>query len=251
VRAVALNANQALRLRARNKCFDKVNGRMRKAGEEWNVMMTGIYLPDVLEEVVSIIDAIILTHVKSIHVKALKSFVDRKEIERKAGDQWLVQREDCELFIPDVAEEVIDQHVPLQVLNNRQYCVIMDPYGDEGYQLLGSKKQLIGPTTFFLKPGESITGGISSKHILSAEQAVWVTANGSLTDERSRRRKPGDKWAIYGPGEYVPQNEVTITKYSYAIFKFEPLGLYIFSPAVFFGVIILIISYFFRSLFFK
>jgi len=81
--------------------------------------------------------------------------------------------------------------------------------------------------------------------------ALWVTANSSFEDERKKFRKPGDKWAIYGPGEYVPQPEVTVTKYSYAIIKFEPLGIYVFSPAVFFGIIFLIISYFLRGLFFK
>jgi len=250
VRAIVLNANQALRLRARNKCFDKVNGRMRKAGEEWNVFMVGIYLPDVLEEVVSVLEAVILTHNKAIHVKALKTFTDRKDIERKAGDQWLVTREDCELFIPDVAEEIIDQHVPLQVLNNSQYCILNDPYDEDGRQLLGHKKQMTGPCTFFLKPGEYFNGGIQNKIILPVDQAVWVTANESYMD-KSKKRKPGDKWAVYGPGEYVPHPSVTITKYSYAIFTFEPLGLYIFSPAVFFGFIILIISYLLRGFFIK
>jgi len=246
VKAVILAPNQALRLRARDKCID-VNGKTRRAGEEWNVQILGSYLPDVYEEIVTILNAIILTHTKAVHVKSLKTFEDRNGILRKAGTQWLVTRDDCEVFIPDVNEEIIDSNVILQILNSRQYCIIADPVDEEGKsQLLGTKKFMKGPQTFFLKPGENIFSGTREVCILPANQGIWVTAKEAFVDERGKRRRPGDKWVVYGPGEYWPPIEIDVTRYVYAFLPIEPLGLYFFEPGKFiFMILVLLFAYFY------
>jgi major vault protein len=60
VRATIIRPNQAIRLRARKECKDR-NGNDRVTGEEWIVKQTGAYLPGAYEEVVSIVDAYVLT----------------------------------------------------------------------------------------------------------------------------------------------------------------------------------------------
>jgi major vault protein len=60
VRAIIIKPNQALRLKARKDCEDH-DSVPRKAGEEWLVRTVGAYLPDVHEEVLETVQAIVLT----------------------------------------------------------------------------------------------------------------------------------------------------------------------------------------------
>jgi len=178
VRAVVLNQNQALRLRAREKCQD-YNGIPRNAGEEWNVSTTGTYLPETKEEVVAVFEGIILTHQRALHVKALRTFTDeKKNKKRKAGTQWLVTRDDCEVYIPDVNEEIVDSNVRLTILDSRQYCLIKDPVDKEGNLQLGSRDVRKGPTLFFLNPGEQIEG-IYPVQILQSDEYIHLISNES------------------------------------------------------------------------
>jgi len=240
IKAVILNANQALRLRARDRCLDYLKNE-RRTGEEWNVNIVGAYLPDVHEEVVGILDGIILTHKKSIHVKALRTFHDRNNIQRKAGTQWLVTRDDCEVFIPDVFEEVIDSNVPLQVITSRQFCMIVDPVVD-GKQNFGTKELRRGPETFFLQPGERIEG-YQSVQLLSKEEYVKLTAVEAFNDG-GNKRKPGDKWLIYGPSEVWMTDEVRQVERGRAFLVIDPLDIYLFSPGLFMlSIVIVIFAY--------
>ena len=60
VRATVIKPNQAIRLRARKECNDR-SGNGRVTGEEWIVKQNGAYLPGAYEEVVSVVDAYVLT----------------------------------------------------------------------------------------------------------------------------------------------------------------------------------------------
>lgn len=55
-----IGPNQAIRLRARKECQDR-DSNPRVTGEEWLVKKTGAYLPGAYEEVISIVEAYVLT----------------------------------------------------------------------------------------------------------------------------------------------------------------------------------------------
>jgi len=232
IRAIILNHKQALRLRAKDKCIDYI-GNERFAGQEWNVKLVGAYLPEVKEEVVALLDGIVLTYNRSIHVRALRTYHDqRKDIERKAGSQWLITKEDCEIFIPEVTEEIIDPNVPLVVVNARRYCVIEDPMRD-GVNQLGQKVVCKGPLVFYLSPGEKLVGTYDVT-ILGSDEYISIQANESFIDGNyNKKRKPGDKWIVYGPNEFYTEKDVTILQRGKAFLLVEPLGLYVFSPTLF------------------
>ena len=44
--------------------------------------------------------------------------------------------------------------VPLTVMSKRQYCVVVDPVGDDNKNRLGLRQLRKGPCTFFLHPGQ-------------------------------------------------------------------------------------------------
>jgi major vault protein len=233
IRSVILNQNQALRLRARDKSYD-YKGVQRNAGEEWNVKIQGAYLPDVKEEVVTVLEGIILTHVRAIHVKSLRTYYDDRsgeKIERKAGTQWLITRDDCEVYIPEVYEEIVDSNVKITILDSRQYCIIKDPVID-GKQLLGTRDVRKGPTTFFLKPGEQIQGTYPVQ-IVRSDEYIHLISNETFVDSNKVKRKPGDKWIVYGPGEFYTPYDVNIMYTKKAFLVIEPLNIYLFSPVLF------------------
>ena len=60
IRATIIRPNQAIRLRARKETTDR-EGKARVTGEEWQVKKVGAYLPGAYEEVVSTVNAYVLT----------------------------------------------------------------------------------------------------------------------------------------------------------------------------------------------
>ena len=60
IKATVIRPNQAIRLRARKECTDR-EGTARVTGEEWLCKKTGAYLPGAYEEVVTIVNAYVLT----------------------------------------------------------------------------------------------------------------------------------------------------------------------------------------------
>lgn len=243
IQATIIKPNQALKLRAREDCVD-YQGKVRKAGEQWLVSREGAYLPGVNEIEIGVVNAIVLNPKMAIHVQAVTGFTDARGNERKAGEEWLVTREQFETYIPDVNENVI-AHVPLTVLSHRQYCVIGDPHDEATNKcLLGEEKYLRGPATFFLKPGERFVTHPSNVYILSPTQALWVSAKESFVDHNGTKRNPGDKWLIYGPGEYWPPVQVQNVSETNAFLSIEPLNLHFFQPVQFVASMFLLLVLF-------
>uniref|UniRef100_UPI00397F814A hypothetical protein n=1 Tax=Salmonella sp. s51944 TaxID=3159655 RepID=UPI00397F814A len=60
---------------------------------------------------------------------------------------------DTDAHIPNIHEQVIGV-IKINTLTSRQYCVIMDPVGEDGKPQLGRKKLVKGEIYFFLQPGE-------------------------------------------------------------------------------------------------
>jgi hypothetical protein len=72
---------------------------------------------------------------------------------------------------------------------------------------------------------------VQRSYLLSPEEALLVKAKEGF-DERigikSRARKPGDRWFVYGPGEYFPPVQVQVMGRRSALLQIEPLGIYLF-----------------------
>jgi major vault protein len=224
VKATILRENQALRIRARQDCKD-FNNVERKVGEEWLIRHSGAYLPLVDEEIVQTVSARVLTPLKALHLRASRTFVDVFGKTRKAGQEWLITLQDSETHIPDVNEEIVGE-VKVTTLNNRQYCVVRDPW-ENGKQQFGKRQLRKGETSFFLQPGESLESGIQSVHVLGEEEALLLKSRESFLDETKVQRAPGDLWMIYGPCDYVPSVQVEIVEKRQAIPLDENEGIYV------------------------
>ncbi|XP_063326968.1 major vault protein isoform X2 [Pelmatolapia mariae] len=248
IKATVIRENQAIRLRARKEGKDRT-GVNRVTGEEWLVSKVGAYLPGAHEEVIDIVNAFILTDKKALHVRALRPFKDAGGRERRTGEEWLVTMADREAHIPSVAEEVVGV-VDVTTLSSRQYCVILDPVGPDGKPQLGQKRVVKGERSFFLQPGEHLENGIQDVYVLSEEEGLVLRAVEAFNDtqeqeedeeeeeeelqeraKRSRRsgtlRRPGDRWMLRGPIEYVPPATVEVLLRRQAIPLDENEGIYV------------------------
>ncbi|XP_059146176.1 major vault protein-like isoform X2 [Physella acuta] len=224
VRATVIGPNQAIRLRARKECEDR-DKVPRVTGEEWLVKKTGAYLPGAYEEVVDIVNAYVLTEKKALHMRSLRTFKDDFGIIRKNGEEWLITMKDTETHIPNVYEEVVGV-VNITTLNNRQYCIILDPVDSQGKPQLGQKKLVKGEKSFFLMPGEKLEKGIQNVYILGEDEGLILRANETF-DDGDTSRSPGDRWMIRGPKEYVPPVEVEVVMKRQAIPLDENEGIYV------------------------
>ena len=208
IRATIIKPNQAIRLRARKECTDR-NGNSKVTGEEWIVKQSGAYLPGAYEEVVSVVDAYVLTEKKALHLTALKTFTDEFGKKRLNGEEWLITLKDTETHIPSVYEEVVGI-INVTTLNSRQYAIILDPIGEDGKPQLGKKKLLKGEKSFFLQPGEKLANGIQDIYVLSEDEGLILKCVEAFVDEQKVKRVPGDRWMIKGPTDYVPPVEVEV-----------------------------------------
>eukprot|EP01059_Diplonema_ambulator_P034763 TRINITY_DN795_c0_g2_i2.p1 TRINITY_DN795_c0_g2~~TRINITY_DN795_c0_g2_i2.p1 ORF type:complete len:849 (+),score=461.54 TRINITY_DN795_c0_g2_i2:51-2597(+) len=227
VAAKVIKANEALRLRAKVNFTDR-KGKDRLGGEEWLVREEGAFLPAVEEEVVGTVEAKILTEKRAVEVEAITSHVDEFGTKRCAGERWLVTIEKTSAFIPMVSEKVI-RTVPLTTLSNRQYCVVIDPIKN-GEQLFGHKEIRRGEgegTSFFLHPGERLEDDcVHDIEILGADEAILVKALEAF-DDNGTKRKPGEKWMLRGPIEYIPPTEVEVVDKRKAVPLDDNEGVYI------------------------
>jgi len=222
-RAIIIKPNQALRLKARKDTIDH-EGVARKAGEEWLVRIEGAYLPDVHEEVRETISAYVLTDKKALHLSAITTFVDIRKKERKAGEQWLVTLNEAETHIPDVYERVVGE-VPITTLTSRQYAIILDPV-ENGKNQLGKRFLVKGEASFFLRPGERLENGIQPIYVLEEDEALLLRAREAFPDGKETR-KPGDRWMIHGPTDYIPNIFVDVLQTRRSIPLDENEGIYV------------------------
>jgi len=224
VRALIIKPNQAVKLRARKDTVDRDQKKERKAGEEWLVKTTGAYLQGVDEELVETVNAYVLTDKKALHLRATRTFVDCFKKERKAGEEWLVTFGDAETHIPDVYEQVVGE-VKITSVTGRQYCVVLDPWRN-GRTLFGSKELRKGEVSFFLKPGERLESGIQNIYVLGEQEALLLKSREAFKDGQGEHR-PGDRWMVYGPTDYVPSVEVEVVEKRTAIPLDENEGIYV------------------------
>ena len=105
-----------------------------------------------------------------------------------------------ESYIPDVYEEVVGP-VDITTLSSRQYCVIVNPVGQDGKPQLGARKLVKGEKSFFLQPGEELENGIQDVFVLGEDEGLVLRALEKYTDgtvQPAEQRNPGDKWMLKG-----------------------------------------------------
>lgn len=228
IRATIIRPNQAVKLRARRETNSR-DGVPRVTGEEWLVKKVGAYLPGAYEEVVGVVEATVLTEKKALHMISTRTFTDERSQVRKNGEEWLITFNDTEAHIPGIYEMVVDV-VTITTLSNRQYCVILDPVGTDGKPQLGQKKLIKGEKSFFLRPYESLEKGIQNIYILAEDEGLILRATEECEDSQGAKtvkRKPGDRWMIRGPCEYVPPVEVEVVSRRKAIALDNNEGVYV------------------------
>jgi len=226
--AYIIKPNAALRMSAQRETVDR-DGNKRVAGEEWLVRTAGAYLPGAYEKVLDNLQATILTEKTAIHVKALKSFKDQLGKQRKNGEEYLITLEDMESFIPDVYEETISV-VDITTLTSREYCVVLNPVDESGKNQLGHRKLIKGEKSFFLQPGEELENGIQDVYVLGDDEGLVLRALDKHVDnsvDPKVNRKPGDKWMLKGPMEYVPPVEIEVLDSRKAIPLHQNEGIYV------------------------
>jgi len=260
IKAEVIKPNQAIKLEAINNFLDR-NEVERRSGEQWIYFEEGSFIPDLNEKVVERIQGIILTDKRSIHVEAIANFTDQFGQRRRAGEVWLVTKDDTEVYIPPVQVRVINNDVQMTTLNRRQYCTLVNPHDDNGKPQYGLRLRVIGETCFFLNPFEQVEETMSI-NVLTAEESIIVQATESFDEiqyneeiekgpqkKKGRsiiKRKAGEKWFIYGPKEYCPPCEVNMIQRKRAIFRIEALNFYVFrEDKILLGVFGVIIFLFF------
>ena len=225
VDATLIGQNSALKLMAIQDTTDN-EGIERKAGEEWLVKKTGHYLPNINEQVVGLVQGYILTEQKALKLEALSSFVDQFKTKRKAGEQWLVKNTQTSVYIPGVYENVVGE-VNLTVLSESQYCFVINPFDvEKGRNKYGCRELRRGQTSFFLYPGEELESGIKDNEVLAVDETLLVRAVSEFQDGNVLR-KPGSKWLISGPCEYVPPVQVEVITKRKAIALDKNEGIYV------------------------
>eukprot|EP01156_Anaeramoeba_ignava_P023748 Anaeramoba_ignava/c21738_g1_i1.p1 GENE.c21738_g1_i1~~c21738_g1_i1.p1 ORF type:complete len:879 (+),score=276.67 c21738_g1_i1:36-2639(+) len=251
VKANFIEPNTGLKIIARRTFKD--GDIIRKGGETWLETTEGVYLPKVDEHVLGVVKGYVITDKKALHLRATNIFTDRFGTKRNAGDEWLVNKEQTEYYIPGVYEEVI-REVPLVVLTDSQFCIVLNPVVD-GKQQFGNKQLRKGPMTFFLNPGEQLEKGIQNVYVLGKNEALLLTCVESFKDEifveehdnendnnendnnekkkKQKQKKkvvtrtPGEKWMVKGPVRYIPPVEVKIIEKRVSIPLHKDEGIYV------------------------
>jgi len=223
--AQIIEPNTALLVRAK-MAFSELKGGKRISGEEWLVRQPGPYIPQAEEEILKVIKATILSDTQALRLKATSNYKDCYGKDRKAGEEWVVTNIDSSSHIPDVYEQVIETLQKI-VLNRWQYCVVLDPVGENGHNKFGQKELRKGELSFFLKPGENLQGNkISNMNVLGEDEALLLLAKEKYEDEYGVHM-PGERWMVIGPRNYIPDIEVEILEVRKSIPLDDNEGIYV------------------------
>ena len=160
------------------RTFTDRDGVTRKNGEEWLIKIedTDSHIPDVYEEVSVCV---------CVRVRTVQKFQCRNPQVCYIKVHLLSPRL-CSLSFFLVLHffslvQVVGI-VKITTLNNRQYCVILDPVGKDGKPQLGQKKLIKGERSFFLSPGERLEKGTQNVYVLEEDEGLILKANEAFTD---------------------------------------------------------------------
>lgn len=211
IKAVTIKKNEGIIIEALNNFVDR-KGVSRVVGEQWLYTDVGSYIPDVNETIKKQVKGNVLDSQKGLFVRALRDFTDFMGVERKTGDQWLITSTDTPVYIQGVHDQVFSTVKPI-TLTSREYCIVENPYDDEGKPQWGKKEVRVGEQTFFLKPSENLIGKTQKVFILDENDALILEANEDFYDDEFRvHRRARENWMIKGPREYIPNINVDVKR---------------------------------------
>jgi len=103
----------------------------------------------------------------------------------------------------------------------------LDPVDPKtGRNVIGKRELRKGECSFFLKPLERLESGIQNVYVLGAGEALLLRAR-ELFKDGKEARKPGDRWMIFGPCDYVPPVTVEVMMTRKTIPLDENEGIYV------------------------
>ncbi len=186
-------------------------------------------MPTAEIEVQDIRKGYVLNEFTALHLRATKNFTDFYGNKRKAGEEWLIDKSVKDVHIIDAAEELV-QEKRIIVLAQNQYCIVRNPVTKEsgGKPDYGRQQVRRGEAKFFLQPGEDLFEGIKSIVVINEEEALLVKAKVEYFDKRTNKKyKPGQKWLIKGPIDFIPENEIEVVEKRQAYPLAENEGIYV------------------------
>mmetsp|Transcript_371 Transcript_371/g.415 ORF Transcript_371/g.415 Transcript_371/m.415 type:complete len:150 (+) Transcript_371:860-1309(+) len=127
----------------------------------------------------------------------------------------------------DVYEELVEE-ICITILASNQYCVVENPYDENGKIRYGIKEMRKGENSFFLRPGEEISDGIHTIQVLQEDEAVMLKAREEYECPITKMKyTPGQRWMIRGPINLPPALEYEIIENRKAIPLSENEGIYV------------------------
>jgi major vault protein len=128
----------------------------------------------------------------------------------------------------DIYENLVEKQKIIS-LNQRQYCVILNPIDPKTKRnQYGSKILRKGQDRFYLQPGESLENStICDIFVLKENQALLLLSKSQFTDDQQILRPSGTHWLITGPRDYVPPVEVTVVEKRVSVPLDQNEGIYI------------------------
>lgn len=154
IQVIIIRQNQVLWFRVCKECWDW-DGKERVIGEEWLVIIVGVYFLVVFEEVLDLVDVVIFMEKIVLYFWVWWNFWDFRGVFCCIGEEWLVIVQDIEVYVLDVYEEVLGV-VFIIILGFYNYCVIFDFVGLDGKNQLGQKCVVKGEKFFFFQLGEQL-----------------------------------------------------------------------------------------------
>jgi major vault protein len=89
--------------------------------------------------------------------------------------------------------------------------VIRNPIGENGRPVYGEQIIRRGEAKFFLQPGEELVEGIKNILVIHEDEALLMKAKVTYFDKKTNKEyKPGEKWLIKGPLDFIPDKECDI-----------------------------------------
>lgn len=184
-------------------------------------------MPNAEIEILDIRKGFVLNDQTALHLRAQKDFTDFYGKKRLAGEQWLVDKTVTDVHILDAQEDLV-QEIKIKVLQQNQMCEIKNPVDKKGKPQYGKKEIRRGECKFFLQPGELMPGGIKNIIVIHEEEALLLRARVPYFDKRTKKEyKPGQKWLIRGPIDFIPENEVEVIEKRQAYPLAENEGIYV------------------------
>lgn len=112
-------------------------------------------MPTAEIEIIDVRKGTVLNDVTALHIRADQDFTDFYGQKRKAGSEWLIDKNIKDVHILD-ANEILVQEKKIIVLTLNQYCTIRNPVGKDGKLEFGKQQIRRGEAKFFLQPGEEL-----------------------------------------------------------------------------------------------